>query len=301
VIIDLTDGGNDGTVIDVPEVVVREVDTAADDAKRNAAAARAKEAVTAAAQAAEAAASAAREAEATSVSEAADAPGSTRRRWRPLRAMLHVTKKPAARSSTSKPAAANAAAEPPKTPPAKSPSKSPATSGSTAYKGASGDQPAAKPKAVVPKVATEGKSSKAAAMAAMFNKNQAAADEESKSNPFSKAFDPNAKGPKKGEAGYGRAKEGTEADRRAKAAQAWVDQQIDQMIVHIRAGPARDKQGRATVTFGEIFEAYADVSDTLVGILLRARKRKRLDFVGDMLFQGMSDKVVITVLDAPPE
>ena len=54
--------------------------------------------------------------------------------------------------------------------------------------------------------------------------------------------------------------------------------------------------GQATITFGELFDMYADVSDTLVGILLRARRRKRLVFEGDMLFQGQSDKVVITVL-----
>ena len=38
------------------------------------------------------------------------------------------------------------------------------------------------------------------------------------------------------------------------------------------------------------------VSDTLVGILMRARKRKRVAFESDMLFQGVHDHVIIWVL-----
>ena len=37
------------------------------------------------------------------------------------------------------------------------------------------------------------------------------------------------------------------------------------------------------------------VSDTLVGILMRGRKRKNLGFESDMLFQGVHDNVVISV------
>ena len=50
------------------------------------------------------------------------------------------------------------------------------------------------------------------------------------------------------------------------------------------------------ITFGKLFEVYADISDTLVGILMRARKRKRLTYDGDMLFQGAHDNVVITIM-----
>jgi hypothetical protein len=41
---------------------------------------------------------------------------------------------------------------------------------------------------------------------------------------------------------------------------------------------------------------YDSVSDSLVGIMLRAKKRKLLEYQGDMLFQGINDDVVITVL-----
>ena len=47
--------------------------------------------------------------------------------------------------------------------------------------------------------------------------------------------------------------------------------------------------GDCEVTFGKLFDAYADISDSLVGILLRARKRKLLRYDADMLFQGVSD------------
>ena len=55
-------------------------------------------------------------------------------------------------------------------------------------------------------------------MAAMFNKQQAAADEESKSNPFSKKYDGGVR-LKKGDAGYGRAVAGSVTEKRAQAAQ----------------------------------------------------------------------------------
>ena len=57
-----------------------------------------------------------------------------------------------------------------------------------------------------------------------------------------------------------------------------------------------DTQGRTFTTFGELFIAYQDISDTLVGIMMRAKKRGRLDYEGDMLFQGLNDGVIITIL-----
>ena len=77
-----------------------------------------------------------------------------------------------------------------------------------------------------------------------------------------------------------------------------------------------DEHGTATVAFGPLFykhdggvenrlgrsrrqspqtSRYADISDSLVGVLMRAKKRKRLYYAGDMLFQGSSDRVVISV------
>ena len=44
--------------------------------------------------------------------------------------------------------------------------------------------------------------------------------------------------------------------------------------------------GVVTVEFGPLFYKYQDISDTLVGILMRAKKRKLIKYPGDMLFQG---------------
>ena len=60
--------------------------------------------------------------------------------------------------------------------------------------------------------------------------------------------------------------------------------------------PDPEEGGITTVKFGPLFYKYADISDTLVGILMRAKKRKRIKYQGDMLFQNMHDHVKITVL-----
>ena len=130
----------------------------------------------------------------------------------------------------------------------------------------------------------------------MFNEQAAKAEEESKSNPFSKNFTGGAK-LKKGDAGYGRAVAGSKTEERANAAQQWVEVEIAKLVTVIQSHGAPDaKTGRVTVTFGVLFNAYADISDTLVGILMRARKRKVLAFEADMLFQGVHDHVEISVL-----
>uniref|UniRef100_A0A8C5DIV3 Si:dkey-29b11.3 n=1 Tax=Gouania willdenowi TaxID=441366 RepID=A0A8C5DIV3_GOUWI len=51
-----------------------------------------------------------------------------------------------------------------------------------------------------------------------------------------------------------------------------------------------------TVEFGKLFDHYVAISNKLVGILLRARKQKLVDFEGEMLWQGKDDHSVITLL-----
>lgn len=48
-----------------------------------------------------------------------------------------------------------------------------------------------------------------------------------------------------------------------------------------------------TVEFGKLFDRYVS---KLVGILLRARKQRLVDFEGEMLWQGKDDHVLITLL-----
>lgn len=51
-----------------------------------------------------------------------------------------------------------------------------------------------------------------------------------------------------------------------------------------------------TVEFGKLFKHYLTISNKLVGVLLRARKQRQVDFEGEMLWQGKDDHVVITLL-----
>ncbi|XP_017768741.1 PREDICTED: actin-binding Rho-activating protein-like [Nicrophorus vespilloides] len=53
---------------------------------------------------------------------------------------------------------------------------------------------------------------------------------------------------------------------------------------------------RKAISFGTIFTIYTVISDKLVGMLLRARKHKLVDFEGEVLFQRRDDHVPIILL-----
>ena len=131
--------------------------------------------------------------------------------------------------------------------------------------------------------------------AAMWDQKQAAADAESKANPFSNKYDGGTK-LKKGDAGYGTAVAGSATAARAAKAQEWVENEIEKLLTVIAEHGELNGDKKVFITFGKLFEVYADISDTLVGILMRARKRKRLTYDGDMLFQGAHDNVVVTIM-----
>ncbi|EGB08626.1 hypothetical protein AURANDRAFT_7936, partial [Aureococcus anophagefferens] len=97
-------------------------------------------------------------------------------------------------------------------------------------------------------------------------------------------------------ADYGRPPPGSETEKRWQRGKAWVDEQIAGLIKVIRdIGDTDAATGTTTVKFGALFYTYADISDSLVGIMMRAKKRKRLYYEGDMLFQGSSDNVIVSV------
>ncbi|XP_076869927.1 actin-binding Rho-activating protein [Brachyhypopomus gauderio] len=120
-----------------------------------------------------------------------------------------------------------------------------------------------------------------------------------KLNPFSEDFDYDhamATRLRKGDAGYGRPKEGSRTAQRADRAQKHIRREMDEMCFIIRDMGTRDKQGCVYVTFGRLFDRYVKISDKVVGILLRCRKHKMVDFEGEMLWQGRDDDVIITLL-----
>jgi hypothetical protein len=106
-----------------------------------------------------------------------------------------------------------------------------------------------------------------------------------------------ARAPRPGDADYGRAAAGSQTAERAAKAQDWVEQEIAKLLSVIREIGENRPDGQAVVKFGPLFYAYQDISDTLVGIMMRAKKRKLISYPGDMLFQGVHNEVEIFVVD----
>ncbi|KAJ3603222.1 hypothetical protein NHX12_030965 [Muraenolepis orangiensis] len=119
-----------------------------------------------------------------------------------------------------------------------------------------------------------------------------------KLNPFSEEFDAElamAQRLQPGDDGYGKPKEGTRTAERGERAQRHVHKEMEEMVWIIQDMGLKDRQGRTAITFGRLFDRYVKISDKVVGILLRCRKHKMLDFEGEMLWKGQDDAVVITV------
>ena len=94
---------------------------------------------------------------------------------------------------------------------------------------------------------------------------------------------------------YGKPKEGSAAADRAAKAKLWVQKEVKKLLhVIVTTGSVND-DGLPCVAFGPLFVTYQDISDTLVGMLMRGKKFKYLEYKGDMLFQGSHDKVMITL------
>lgn len=53
------------------------------------------------------------------------------------------------------------------------------------------------------------------------------------------------------------------------------------------------------IRFKNLFNLYIKISNKLVGLLLRARKHRYVDFPGEILFQTRDDHVIISLLKSP--
>ncbi|XP_008290394.1 actin-binding Rho-activating protein [Stegastes partitus] len=121
-----------------------------------------------------------------------------------------------------------------------------------------------------------------------------------KLNPFSEEFDYDfamAQRLRKGDSGYGRPKDGSKTAERGDRAQKHIHREMEEMVWIIRDMGFKDKEGRTIISFGRLFDRYVKISDKVVGILLRCRKHKMLDFEGEMLWKGQDDDVIITLRD----
>lgn len=120
-----------------------------------------------------------------------------------------------------------------------------------------------------------------------------------KTNFFSKDFDATAAAAAKlrpGDAGYGTAPEGSLSAARAAKGKQWVNGQILLLLQVIKR---MDGGGAATpsVRFIDLFTEYTKISDTLVGMLMRAKKRGLVKYKGEMLLQRYHDDVVISLTE----
>lgn len=93
---------------------------------------------------------------------------------------------------------------------------------------------------------------------------------------------------------------GAQAKSRQRGAkmQKKIEANLDQLLDEIREHGAYDKAegGVKTITFGELSLRYEKISNILVGLLFKAKKKGLLKYRGDMLFQGIHDDIKITVL-----
>uniref|UniRef100_A0A8D3DJQ5 Actin-binding Rho-activating protein n=1 Tax=Scophthalmus maximus TaxID=52904 RepID=A0A8D3DJQ5_SCOMX len=121
-----------------------------------------------------------------------------------------------------------------------------------------------------------------------------------KLNPFSEEFDQEyamTQRLRKGDSGYGRPKDGSRTAERGDRAQKHIHREMEEMVWIIRDMGLQDREGRTAITFGRLFDRYVKISDKVVGIVLRCRKHKMLDFEGEMLWKGQDDDVIITLRD----
>jgi hypothetical protein len=81
-----------------------------------------------------------------------------------------------------------------------------------------------------------------------------------------------------------------------------VDEEIQKLEEEIHRLGSRQTDGSYKVTFGVLFndDRCANIFEALVGTLRAAKKRKIVAFEGELLLQGVHDKVEITLRPTPP-
>ncbi|EDX16902.1 GD16590 [Drosophila simulans] len=132
----------------------------------------------------------------------------------------------------------------------------------------------------------------------MFN-NQATQHKQSQLlNPFSQ--DGRAASPKPtfSKDQYGKPLAGSLTEMRGQKANIHVMKEMLELcqIINSEGYDVKDEPTMRVIPFGELFNIYNYISDKVVGILLRARKHKLVDFEGEMLYQRRDDDVPVFLL-----
>nr|CAH7724237.1 unnamed protein product [Callosobruchus chinensis] len=107
---------------------------------------------------------------------------------------------------------------------------------------------------------------------------------------------------------YGKPPKGSLSELRAFKATIHVSKEmmelcdvINQFGERLFSENEKPNDPRIVISFGELFSIYTAISDKVVGILLRARKYKFVDFEGECLFQRRDDHVPIILLKSIKE
>lgn len=114
-------------------------------------------------------------------------------------------------------------------------------------------------------------------------------------NPFSDHFQGRVS-PRPDDPDYGKPKAGSKTEERGKKATSQVHKEMVELCAVISENGHPLEGGGAVISFGELFQIYTYISNKVVGLLLRARKQKLVDFEGETLFQRRDDDVPIVLL-----
>ncbi|XP_055857400.1 uncharacterized protein LOC129920189 isoform X2 [Episyrphus balteatus] len=133
---------------------------------------------------------------------------------------------------------------------------------------------------------------------AMFNNAVSKHQESQHLNPFSQSGVGGLPKPtfKKGE--YGKPLAGSLTEQRGQKANIHVLKEMLELcqIIDSEGYDVKDEPEMKVIPFGELFNIYTYISDKVVGILLRARKHKLVEFEGEVLFQHRDEDVPVFLL-----
>ncbi|XP_052057484.1 uncharacterized protein LOC127698172 isoform X2 [Mytilus californianus] len=98
---------------------------------------------------------------------------------------------------------------------------------------------------------------------------------------------------------YGRPPKGSKTEKRGIKAHKHVVKEIGELCLMIAENGELQDDGTVTITFRKLFQTYVAISNKVVGILIRARKRGLLHFNGEMLYQRQDEEEVIRLFNVP--
>lgn len=133
---------------------------------------------------------------------------------------------------------------------------------------------------------------------AMFNNAVSKHKESQHLNPFSSQAGGGLPRPTFNKGEYGKPIAGSLTEQRGQKANIHVLKEMLELcqIIDSEGYNVKDEPEMKVIPFGELFNIYQYISDKVVGILLRTRKHKLVEFEGEVLFQHRDEEVPIFLL-----